>query len=62
MHTHSPDGVRIAYDVTGEGEPTLVFVHGWCCDRSYWQPQVEYLSQQYRVVAIDLAGHGRDLG
>ncbi len=58
MHTHSPDGVRIAYDVTGEGEPTLVFVHGWCCDRSYWQPQVEYLSQQYRVVAIDLAGHG----
>jgi pimeloyl-ACP methyl ester carboxylesterase len=58
MHTYSPDGVRIAYDVKGEGEPTLVFVHGWCCDRSYWQPQVQHLSQQYRVVAIDLAGHG----
>ena len=58
MHTYSPDGVRIAYDVTGEGQPTLVFVHGWCCDRSYWQPQVQHLSRQYRVVAIDLAGHG----
>lgn len=58
MYTHSPDGVRIAYDVTGEGEPTLVFVHGWCCNRSYWQAQVQQLSQQYRVVSVDLAGHG----
>lgn len=58
MYTHSPDGVRIAYDVTGEGEPTLVFVHGWCCDRGYWQAQVQHLSQQYRVVTLDLAGHG----
>lgn len=58
MHAYSPDGVRIAYEVTGEGEPTLVFVHGWCCDRSYWQAQVQHFSQRHRVMAIDLAGHG----
>lgn len=58
MYAYSPDGVRIAYEVTGEGEPTLVFVHGWSCDRSYWQAQIQHLSQQHRVVAIDLAGHG----
>ncbi|MBN2288595.1 MAG: hypothetical protein JXQ83_04630, partial [Candidatus Glassbacteria bacterium] len=31
----SADGVRIAYQVQGRGEPALVFVHGWCCDKSY---------------------------
>jgi hypothetical protein len=28
-------GVRISYDVAGEGWP-LVLLHGWCCDRSWW--------------------------
>lgn len=54
----SPDGIRIAYEVRGEGTPTLVFVHGWSCDRSYWKGQLEPLSRRYRVVAVDLAGHG----
>ncbi|MBC8424708.1 alpha/beta hydrolase [bacterium] len=56
--TPSRDGVSIAYDVHGEGEPTLVFVHGWCCDRGYWQAQVAEFSQTHGVVTIDLAGHG----
>jgi pimeloyl-ACP methyl ester carboxylesterase len=38
--------------------PALVFVHGWCCDRNYWAGQVSYFAQQYKVVTIDLAGHG----
>jgi len=54
----SADGVSIAYEVRGEGEPTLVFVHGWCCDRSYWKEQLSYFAEKYKVVAIDLAGHG----
>ena len=36
----------------------MVFVHGWSCDRSYWDAQVPYFSERYRVVTIDLAGHG----
>jgi len=54
----SADGISIAYEVRGEGEPALVFVHGWCCDRSYWDAQLPYFAQRYKVVAIDLAGHG----
>jgi pimeloyl-ACP methyl ester carboxylesterase len=57
-YTNSSDGIRIAYEVRGEGKPALVFVHGWSCDRSYWKGQFEPFSLQYMVVAIDLGGHG----
>jgi len=56
--TISADGVQIRYQLKGKGEPTLVFVHGWCCDRRYWREQLSYFAQKHRVVAIDLAGHG----
>lgn len=54
----SADGVIIQYEVAGEGEPTLVFVHGWSCDRSYWKEQIEEFAKTYRVVAVDMGGHG----
>jgi pimeloyl-ACP methyl ester carboxylesterase len=54
----SPDGIRIAYETRGEGTPALVFVHGWSCDRSYWKGQLQPFSRQFKVVAVDLAGHG----
>jgi pimeloyl-ACP methyl ester carboxylesterase len=54
----SPDGIPIVYEVRGAGEPTLVFVHGWSCDRSYWKPQLDAFSKKHKVIAIDLAGHG----
>jgi pimeloyl-ACP methyl ester carboxylesterase len=54
----SADGVSISYQVQGEGDPTLIFIHGWCCDRTYWDAQLMHVAQKYKVVAIDLAGHG----
>jgi pimeloyl-ACP methyl ester carboxylesterase len=54
----SADGVMIHYEVLGAGEPTLVFVHGWCGDRSYWKNQVVEFSKTYQVVTVDLGGHG----
>ncbi len=54
----SPDGVRVCYEVRGEGSPALVLVHGWSCDRRYWDQQLRYFGERYQVVAIDLAGHG----
>ena len=54
----SADGVPIAYEVHGQGSPALVLVHCWSCDRSYWKEQIEYLSPQYQLVLVDLAGHG----
>ncbi|TAK53832.1 MAG: alpha/beta hydrolase [Gammaproteobacteria bacterium] len=55
----SADGVPIAYEVQGRGPVTLVLVHGWSCDRGYWRDQIEAFRADYRVVALDLAGHGR---
>ncbi|MBA4378818.1 MAG: alpha/beta hydrolase [Gemmatimonas sp.] len=54
----SGDGVPIAYEVCGTGEPTLVFVHGWSCDARYWRAQVPQFSMHHRVITLDLAGHG----
>lgn len=52
------DGVPIHYDVQGKGEPTLVFVHCWSCNRHLWDNQVAEFSKTHRVVTIDLPGHG----
>ena len=66
------DGVPIHYDaygleIHGKTAPTLVFVHGWCCDRTYWRKQIDHFASTtaqlpynvpYNVVALDLAGHG----
>lgn len=54
----SKDGTPVSYEVSGTGDPTLVFVHGWSCDARYWRAQVPYFSKNHRVVVLDLAGHG----
>ncbi|MDR8393019.1 alpha/beta hydrolase [Aliifodinibius sp. S!AR15-10] len=54
----SADGVEINYKVQGTGSPAVVFVHGWSGDMEYWKQQLPYFSRHYKVVAIDLAGHG----
>lgn len=55
----SADGVPIHYRIEGQGDYTLVFVHGWCTDMSYWDAQIPSFRVYYRVVTLDLAGHGR---
>jgi pimeloyl-ACP methyl ester carboxylesterase len=52
------DGVRIVYDVRGSGDTTLLFVHCWSCDRSFWKNQVDVFADRYQVVTLDLGGHG----
>jgi pimeloyl-ACP methyl ester carboxylesterase len=52
------DGVSISYDVRGAGRTALVFVHCWSCSRSYWRNQLDTFAADYRVVSLDLAGHG----
>jgi pimeloyl-ACP methyl ester carboxylesterase len=58
----SSDGVSIRYEVHGVDERALVLVHGWSCDRTYWRGQVEHFARRYRVVTLDLAGHGESGG
>jgi pimeloyl-ACP methyl ester carboxylesterase len=54
----SPDGIHVQYHVYGQGEPALVFIHGWSCDSNYWREQVGAFKRKYTVVTVDLAGHG----
>jgi len=54
----SDKGVNIAYSDTGKGDTTLLFVHGWAINRSYWSEQVKHFSNRYRVVTMDLPGFG----
>jgi sigma-B regulation protein RsbQ len=55
----SADGVPIHYRAAGTGDVVLVFLHGWMGDTTWWEPQLTYFASRYRVVAIDLAGHGK---
>ena len=55
---NASDGVPIHYSVQGKGDPALVFIHCWACNRHFWDNQVAEFSKTYRVVTIDLPGHG----
>lgn len=54
----SADGLLVAYETAGTGEPALVFAHCWCGNRSYWKNQIDFFSKNYPVITLDLAGHG----
>ena len=53
------DNAGINYQITGNGDTTLLFVHGSNIDQTYWAAQVNYFSAQYKVVTLDLPGHGK---
>ncbi|MFC7047348.1 alpha/beta fold hydrolase [Halobacteriaceae archaeon GCM10025711] len=46
------------YETVGEGTP-LVFVHGGWMNADAWRAQVDRFAGEYRVVTLDLRGHGR---
>lgn len=54
----SADGVSIHYASVGAGDSAVVLVHCWSCNAHYWDGQVKALTPKWRVVTLDLAGHG----
>lgn len=58
MATLTLDDATLWYDETGEGRP-LVFVHGGWSSADAWRPQVEAFADDYRVITVDVRGHGR---
>ncbi len=53
------DGGKIHYEAAGRGGRTVVLIHGWTCDHTFWDAEVAALSSRYPVLAPDLPGHGR---
>lgn len=50
---------RMEYQQCGEADTTLLFVHGWCIDQSYWAEQVAAFCPRYQVITVNLPGfHG----
>jgi pimeloyl-ACP methyl ester carboxylesterase len=55
----SADGVEISFSNLGSGEPAIVLVHGWTNNNTIFDLQVPVLAEEYQVLAVDLAGHGK---
>ncbi len=53
------DGLAIHTTSTPGPSPALVFVHGWSCDGTYWQDQLQDLAGDFQVITVDLPGHGQ---
>jgi pimeloyl-ACP methyl ester carboxylesterase len=51
------DGVKLHYLEAGLGK-TLVLIPGWSQTAAMYQYQLDGLSQYYRVIALDMRGHG----
>src|SRR5690348_6855466 len=53
-------GVKVFYEVFGEGRPTILLLPAWSVVHSRtWKMQVPYLARHYRVVTFDGRGNGR---
>jgi len=55
------DGIKVAYldNQNVDAKETLVFVHGYTGDKDMWNRLAYYLPSDYRMIALDLMGHGK---
>jgi pimeloyl-ACP methyl ester carboxylesterase len=49
---------RIAFDDVGDGEPALLFLPGWCANRTVFRDLLAPAARHRRAVALDWRGHG----
>ncbi|MGH8688251.1 MAG: 3-oxoadipate enol-lactonase [Burkholderiales bacterium] len=53
------NGIETNYELHGkEGAPWLVLSHSLACSVRMWDPQIEALKGEYRILAYDTRGHG----
>lgn len=52
------NGKKVHYKITGKGE-TLVLLHGYLESLEMWTKHQAFLSSKYKVISIDLPGHGK---
>jgi pimeloyl-ACP methyl ester carboxylesterase len=49
------------YELAGEGEPTVILIHGGLLDCNMWDEQFELLAKTHRVLRYDADAHGRSI-
>jgi alpha-beta hydrolase superfamily lysophospholipase len=54
----SVNGLKMYYEITGTGQP-LILLHGGFGNTEMFMPAREALAKNYKVIAVDLQGHGR---
>jgi pimeloyl-ACP methyl ester carboxylesterase len=55
----APCGSHIHYRDEGRADgPAIILVHGYCASLHTWEAWVDRLSAHYRLISIDLPGHG----
>jgi pimeloyl-ACP methyl ester carboxylesterase len=52
------NGTQLYYEDEGQGKPIL-FIHGLWGSCRFFEKQLDYFTQRYRVLLLDLRGHGR---
>ncbi|MFC1864397.1 alpha/beta fold hydrolase [Chloroflexota bacterium] len=52
------NGVNLNYDSVGQGE-AIVLIHGYTGSSQDWTSQIKVLSPKYKVIALDIRGHGK---
>lgn len=54
-----PEGIRVHYRDQGNPQgPVLVLIHGFSASLHTWEPWVQRLGDRYRIITLDLPGHG----
>ncbi|HEY7606174.1 MAG TPA: alpha/beta hydrolase [Actinomycetes bacterium] len=53
------NGIRLFYQVSGDGDPPLVLVHGSWVSQDHWALVTPLLARSFRVVTYDRRGHSR---
>ncbi|MXZ27257.1 MAG: alpha/beta fold hydrolase [Gammaproteobacteria bacterium] len=55
------DALKLHYETEGAGPPVL-FMHGYTSTIALWRDQIPVLSPHYRLICMDLRGHGESEG
>lgn len=58
MQSTEINGLKISYQVAGEGDVVLL-LHGWGGEAASFQPVFDWLAQSHKVYALDLPGFGQ---
>jgi len=55
-----PNAVSLAYvDMGNRSAPVVVLIHGYTDNARDWVPMLPYLSKRYRLILVDIRGHGQ---